>query len=341
MKAPAYWWRSRPSAKALLLSPLSLIVGAVASWRMSAWHGKRAGVRAEVPVICVGNFVVGGAGKTPVAIALFKLMKQEGFKPVFLTRGYGGQLAGPVQAGQNHDAGAIGDEAMLLAATGPTIVARNRAKGAALASQLGDLIIMDDGFQNPGLHKTLSIVVVDRTVGIGNGMVMPSGPLRAPLRVQARLADLVVVLQSGGDGTPHDSLQAVRQIRARSFNGKIALNKRLAKRAKYYAFAGIGRPEKFFDSLAEEGYDVVERWSFDDHYKFTQSDARAMLETAAKNKLRLVTTSKDYVRLQQFSQGALVELTEKTTVVPVICQFENEAGFVAAIQKRLKRHTQI
>lgn len=341
MKAPVYWWHTRPSAKALFLSPLSLVVGAAATWRMSAWNAKRKSARAEVPVICVGNFVVGGAGKTPVAIALAKLMKAEGFKPVFLTRGYGGQLAGPVLANKQHTAREIGDEAMLLAAAGPTIVARNRVKGAALAAKHGDLIIMDDGFQNPSLHKTVSIVVVDRTVGIGNQMVMPSGPLRAPLRVQARLADLVVVLRSGADTTPHSSLQAVRQIRARSFNGKISLTKRVAKRAKYYAFAGIGRPEKFFDSLTEEGYEIVERWGFDDHYTFTETDARAMLEIAEKKKLRLVTTSKDYVRLQQFTQGALVELTKKTTAMPVECQFENEVGFIAAIHKRLGRHTEI
>lgn len=331
MQAPSHWWHARPGIKALLWSPLALAYGALTGWRMG-----RPGARADVPVICVGNFVVGGAGKTPVSLALFHLLKGEGFSPVFLIRGYGGRQRGPLLVRPDHSARDIGDEAILLAETGPTIVARDRAAGAVLAGQQGDLIIMDDGFQNPGLTKDISIVVVDRAVGLGNGMVMPSGPLRAPMRVQARKADMIIVLRSGDKGLPHASLQRVRQLRARSFGAKISITKRLAKRAKYYAFAGIGRPEKFFDSLASAGYEVVERWGFDDHYVFSQSDASALLEIADKKNLRLVTTTKDYARMRQATGGALAELFEKTTAVPVAVVLEDEAGFVAALLERLR-----
>lgn len=191
ISSPAFWWRE-PGAWARLLQPLGLLYGAVAAWRM----GFR-GERSRLPVLCVGNFVTGGAGKTPFAIELVRRLSAMGERPVFLTRGYGGALAGPILVAAGHRASEVGDEALLLARHAPTIVARARVAGARLAEATGaTVIVMDDGFQNPSLAKDLSFIVVDATAGIGNGLCVPAGPLRAPLRAQWKLAQALVIIRA-------------------------------------------------------------------------------------------------------------------------------------------------
>ena len=179
MQAPAFWWK-KPGAAAALLSPVAAIYGAVAARRLA-----QPGAHAGIPVICIGNLTVGGAGKTPTAIAVARLLIAAGEKPIFLIRGYGGTLAGPVTVAAGHDAAQVGDEAVLLARVAPTIVAHDRVAGARLAKENGaSVIVMDDGFQNPSLAKKLSILVIDGTRGIGNARIIPAGPLRAPLEPQ-------------------------------------------------------------------------------------------------------------------------------------------------------------
>src|ERR1700742_80698 len=164
MREPSFWWRDAGFA-AHLLAPGAAIYGLVAGARL-----KRRGRRADLPIVCIGNPTVGGAGKTPTALAVARMLQADGETPVFLSRGYGGRLAGPLQVHATmHRASEIGDEPLLLVRTAPTIVAHDRAKGAQMAAAAGaSVIVMDDGFQNPSLAKDFSVLVVDGARGIGN-----------------------------------------------------------------------------------------------------------------------------------------------------------------------------
>ncbi len=281
-RAPKFWWASWPGPRALQQAPGSWRNGAIARRRMR----RGAPARSRLPVICIGNVVAGGAGKTPTVIALARLLWQEGHRPVILTRGYGGTESGPLLVDPDaHTAAEVGDEALLLAEAAPTIVSADRAAGAAFAAeQDADVILMDDGFQNPTLAKDLSIIVVDGATGIGNGMVIPSGPLRAPLNAQMSRADALLVI---GEGKPGEAM--VRRAARRAMP---ILRGDLTPRAnpeiegsRVLAFAGIGRPEKFFTTLREVGAEIVQTRSYPDHYPFTAEDAKDILTYAEKHEL--------------------------------------------------------
>ena len=336
MKAPAFWWR-RPGVAALLLSPFAAIYGHFAGRRM-----RRSGVRPPLPVICVGNFVVGGAGKTPTALALARLAIDMGLKPAFLTRGHGGALKGPVQVDPKlHTAQDVGDEALLLVTLAPVVKALDRAAGLARLTDLGaNLCIMDDGFQNPSIAKTLSLVVVDGGVGVGNGLTLPAGPLRAPHSIQMAAADGVLVLGAG----PHSA----RVIAAAARAGKAVLDARtvpcgprLADDRPLFAFAGIGRPQKFFDQLVADGYRLAGTRAFADHHAFSEADAAEVLEAAAIADAALVTTSKDAARLAG-GGGRLAELLATTLVYEVETRFASPTAvreLIAATRDRWLRDT--
>lgn len=320
MRAPAFWWRRRGLA-ALLALPFSLIYGAIAGARMRrAPRG-----RPPLPLVCVGNFVAGGAGKTPTAIALAEIARSVGLEPVFLTRGHGGRLGGPVLVDPGrHDAGEVGDEALLLARIAPTVVARRRASAFALLAGTGaDLCIMDDGFQNASVEKSFSFVVVDGTVGIGNGLMMPAGPLRAPLALQMSAADAIVVVGGGAAGRRFTT-QAAR-------GGKTMLRARFEvvgtpppRDRPLYAFAGIGRPEKFFDQLRAEGYALAGTRAFADHHVFTDTEAREILQQAERRGSLPVTTQKDAARLAG-AGGASAALAAQAATLAIACRFEAPA----------------
>jgi tetraacyldisaccharide 4'-kinase len=292
-----------------------------------------------VPVICVGNFVVGGAGKTPTAQALARLARSRGFRPGFLTRGYGGRETGPilVEPGK-HDSLAVGDEPLLLASVAPTVVARDRAAGAEALIAAGiDLIVMDDGFQNPAIAKDLSLIVIDAATGIGNGMVTPSGPLRAPLGPQLRRADALVVVGEGAAAAPHSG-GAARAGRA-TMRARIKPHRvKEWRKEPILAFAGIGRPEKFFDTLREIRAPVARTMSFPDHYRYTDADAERLLAHAAAANLRLVTTEKDMARLIG-GNGALAQLREKAEALPVMLEFENSGAVADLVSEAAERVT--
>jgi len=319
---PAFWWRARPSAAAIALWPLSKIWGQSASLRMN----RTPRFRPPVPVICVGNFVVGGAGKTPTAIALARIARRQGLKPGFLASGYGGSEAGPLAVDpERHGAEAVGDEPLLLAAVAPTVIGRDRAAGARLLlEQNVTVIVMDDGFQNPTLAKDLSLVCVDDGAGIGNGLMVPAGPLRAPLQLQLRRADALIVV---GDGKLAEPL-----VRAAARGGRPTLRAGLRpvrvrewRKTPLLAFAGIGRPEKFFDTLRAIGAPVARTVAFPDHHRFTPADASRLLSDAETEGLRLVTTEKDMVRLKG-KTGALATLSERAEAFAVVLEFENAAA---------------
>ena len=261
MRPPAFWHGPRHHPAALALAPLGALYGHLSAARMD-----RSGRRGARPVICLGNFTLGGAGKTPAALALAAILLRElGRRPVFLSRGYGGRLAGPVQVDPaRHGFTETGDEPLLLARAAPAVVSRDRVAGAALCAAIGDVVVMDDGLQNPDLAKDLALAVVDAGIGPGNGRPFPAGPLRAPLARQwPHVAGLILV----GSGAPGERVAA--QARARglpvhravlepeggSFAGRRVL-----------AFAGIGRPDKFFASLVACGADLAGTRAFADHH---------------------------------------------------------------------------
>jgi len=325
MREPRFW--RQHGAPARLLAPLAAVYGAIAGTRMG-----RPGVRAGVPVICVGNLTLGGAGKTPTAIALTKLLIAQGRQGFFLSRGYGGALAGPVRVAAQHRADEVGDEPLLLAKVAPTIVARDRVGGAALAVAEGaDVIVMDDGFQNPSLAKDFSLVVLDGERGIGNGLVFPAGPLRAPLDAQlARAGALLVV------GEPATSAQAVI-ARAQAHGLPVLRGQLIPDPAtvaslagkKVLAFAGIAHPEKFFATLATAGIATPVTRAFPDHHAFTRDEAKELLESAKREALELLTTEKDLTRLR--GNAATADLIEMARALPVTMVFEQQKKIEALL----------
>jgi len=330
MREPDFWWRP---GKGSFLMPLAAIYGAVAAMRLQA-----SGQRAGLPVICLGNLTVGGAGKTPAAIAVVQLLHAAHQRPFFLSRGYGGRLAGPVLVNPSeHGAADVGDEPLLLAQLAPTIVARNRRRGAEAARTKGaSVIVMDDGFQNPSLKKDLAIIVVDGRRGIGNRHVIPAGPLRAPLRAQLKRAHALLVVGPPVGATRVIKLAVRRKLAL--FHGRLEPDRQtlaaLSGR-KVLAFAGIADPEKFFATLTDAGVLIAEQRSFADHHAYSAIEARMLMAHADDKNLVLITTEKDHVRLAGNSK--LIELAARTLVLPVRLVIEEEDAFRQMVLKVVKR----
>jgi len=330
MREPAFWWRPHGGS---LLSAAAAVYGAVAWLRMRS-QGRNAGV----PVVCLGNLTVGGAGKTPAALAVAHLLLAERERPVFLSRGYGGRLRGPVRVNRAvHHAADVGDEPLMLARLAPTIVARDRVAGAKAARAAGaSVIVMDDGFQNPSLAKDLAIVLVDGPRGIGNGRIVPAGPLRAPLEIQIAHAQALVIV-----GAPQRSAavaDVARRYGIATFHARLEPDRgslaALGHR-KVLAFAGIANPEKFFATLADAGIAVAERASFPDHHRYTAAEAQALLGRASAANLVLITTEKDAARLA--GDPALVALAGRAIALPVRLVIEEQDAFRQMVLSAVKR----
>ena len=310
MREPAFWWREAGLAAALL-TPLAAVYGAAAARRMA-----RAGVGAGVPVICVGNFTLGGAGKTPTALMLAKMLGEAGERVFCLSRGYGGGEAGPRLVDAHNDRAAdVGDEALLLARVAPTIVSPDRVAGAALARAQGaSVIVMDDGLQNSTLTKDFTIAVVDGERGIGNGKVFPAGPLRAPIEDQLARTDAMLAVGAG---------DVARNVRARApslpvWHGRLVPDLAAVgelKGRRVLAFAGIGHPEKFFATARMAGLDIARCRGFPDHHRFSAEEAAALIMAAEHEGLALLTTEKDRARM---AGDPLTEtLAKRAHVLPV------------------------
>ncbi len=262
---PDFW--ARPGLAQAVLEPLAWANAAAGAARRALARPWRAGV----PVLCVGNVVAGGAGKTPVALSLARRLSANGARPFLLSRGYGGTAAGPLIVDPaRHGAAEVGDEALLLAQAAPTIVARDRVLGARAAIAAGAaFIVMDDGFQNPSLEKDLSLLVVDGAYGFGNGSLIPAGPLRESVAGALARADAVVLVGDDEAGV------------APRLDGKRVLAADLGPVAgtlpagPLVAFAGIGRPEKFFRTLAAAGGRIVAQHAFPDHHPYDEGGARS------------------------------------------------------------------
>ncbi|MBM3506124.1 MAG: tetraacyldisaccharide 4'-kinase [Alphaproteobacteria bacterium] len=292
MRAPSFWG---PPANRFSLAATAL---APAAWAYAAAHRLRWAVttprKAPVPVVCIGNLVAGGAGKTPAALAIAARLRGRGALPHFLTRGHGGTAAGPLRVDPlHHGAATVGDEALLLAAAAPTWVARDRLAGADRAAAAGaSVVVLDDGFQNPGIAKDVSFVVVDAAYGFGNGRTLPAGPLRESAAFGLERANAIVVI--GGDCALPGAKGPILRARLEATEES---RRRLAG-ARVLAFAGMGRPSKFFATLAALGCNVVSSRAVADHHPYRPVELARLRAEAAAAGARLVTTAKDLARIE-------------------------------------------
>lgn len=318
-EAPPFWWK-KGDPRAWLLSPASLIYGYFAGRRMR--YARRAEI--DAPVICVGNFTVGGAGKTPTVITLARAAKARGLKPGVLSRGYGGSMdRTTVVDADHHRARDVGDEPLLIAREALTVISRKRLEGARLLVEKGaDLIIMDDGFQSAALRFDYALMVIDSVRGIGNGFLVPAGPVRAPTTLQ--LAHASALLKLGqGEG-------ADRFIRIAARAGKPVYegmvepvgDADVIEGKRVLAFAGIADPEKFYRTVEQLGAEIAAKRGFGDHQHLTADEIDDILSTADRDDLAIVTTAKDAVRLRG-QNGRARELAEKITVIDVEMAFDS------------------
>ncbi|MBM3486544.1 MAG: tetraacyldisaccharide 4'-kinase, partial [Alphaproteobacteria bacterium] len=290
----------------------------------------RTGEGAGVPVVCVGNVVAGGAGKTPLALAITARMQGEGRAVHFLTRGYGGRVAGPHRvAAARDEAESVGDEALLLARIAPTWVARDRIAGARAAVAAGaGLIVMDDGFQNPALAKDVAILAIDGGYGFGNGRVMPAGPLREPVADALRRADAAVVIGADAVGIARRLGDALPLFAARLEPTDAGM---AIAGGRVVAFAGIGRPEKFFATLRAMGCTLVATRAFPDHARYDPDTIMDLVDRAAAANALPVTTEKDFVRLPP-------EARAMVRALPVRLVLAEPERFAALLTQKLARH---
>ncbi|MDE2578125.1 MAG: tetraacyldisaccharide 4'-kinase [Hyphomicrobiales bacterium] len=295
MVSPSFWNAPQPDWRARLLRPLAAAYGAAAAHRL-----RHAGARVHAKVITVGNFTAGGAGKTPLALALAAMARDMRLKTAFLTRGYGG------------------DESALLARCAPVFEGADRLASAQQAiAQGADLLICDDGLQSRRIEPDLALCAVDGAVGEGNGLCLPAGPLRAPLDAQWPLVDALVVIGAGAPGaklTQAAALHARPAIAAEFQPAGATLDLR---GARVLAFAGIGRPEKFFATLRAAGAHVVATRPFADHHRYTPRELALLHAEAAREKAQLATTEKDFARLTADQRADIV-------AAPVALVFSDE-----------------
>jgi tetraacyldisaccharide 4'-kinase len=328
MPEPAFWYRPA-SLTSRLLMPLGAIYGAVAARRLA-----RGGIDAGIPVLCVGNYHVGGAGKTPAVLALVGLLRDAGEAPIVLSRGYGGKLRGPIKVDSGrHRASDVGDEPLMMAGTVPVVVARDRADGVALArSQGASVIVMDDGFQNPSIAKDASLIVIDGDRGLGNACVFPAGPLRAPLPPQLARTDALIIV---GDGSASDTVAAAIALQGglvlRGYLTPSEASVAALRGKRVLAFAGIGDPGRFFRTLRTSGVEVVVEKAFADHHPFSQDEIEALAAAAKRDGLTLVTTEKDLARLRRAGEPTAQD------IVPfaVTMRFDDEPKLLRFVTDRL------
>lgn len=334
MRPPAFWsddaGRSSGRLTRTLLSPLGLIYAAATARRIRTTTP----APAPAPVICVGNLTVGGTGKTPVALTLLDAARRLGRSPAALSRGHGGRLAGPLRVDPRlHGARDVGDEPLLLARSAPAYIDANRVEGARLAvAQGADLIVMDDGHQNPRLEKTLSLVVVDAVAGWGPGTILPAGPLREPVKAGLSRADAVVVMTPDKAFTPDYAALQLTELEIPVLTAWLE-SETPPPAGPLLAFAGIGRPQKFYDSLTAAGATLADTASFPDHHAYTRSELEQLADLAEGHDATLITTEKDWVRLPGDVQGAV-------TAWPVRARFAEPARLTALIEQAVDRFSE-
>jgi tetraacyldisaccharide 4'-kinase len=329
MRPPEFWKAEvsgRDSALVLraLLTPVSWVYAAAAAHRFRS----KASRHAPVPIVCVGNFTVGGAGKTPISRAVRAKL---GPNAHTLSRGYGGRAIGPLRVTLDMDAAEVGDEPLLHAKDGAAWVSRDRYAGALAAAQAGaHVIVMDDGFQNPSLAKDLCIVAIDPAYGVGNGRVFPAGPLRERLSDGLARADAVVMLHNTWSEDTPEQPERLRAFAKPVLHAAIS-PAGAAPGGPLVAFAGLARPEKFFDTLEAVGAELAEAVPYGDHHPYSEEDLSWLTQLAAERRATLITTEKDAARLSP-------EWRARVAVLPVAARFADEAALdalLAPIQSRI------
>ena len=295
MKTPQFWHTKNFIAYLLLPFSLLYLFGHFLNFF------RKIPTRINKPIICVGNLVAGGAGKTPVAIAIGEMLKELNIDFAYLSAGHGGKIKNFTSVNaKEYDSKAVGDEPLLLSEVATAFVSKNRLFGAKQIALMPEkkLIVMDDGLQNPTLIKDFSIMVIDGNYGFGNGFIIPCGPLREPVWIGIKKADLVIIVGEDKSRIAKNFCRGKKIIKAKikTVNGKKFHKKSVI------AFCGIGRPEKFFDSLKQNNTNIITKFSYADHHQYQEREIRKMINLAKKNKVRLVTTKKDWVRLEKMYQ---------------------------------------
>ena len=291
LKAPKFWYLKKDTFLSRVLYPFSFIFRLGTKIRNITSHANKS----SLPVICIGNIVVGGAGKTPVALKIGKVLIKAGYNPHFISRGYAGIIKTNTIVESWHSPKSVGDESLLLSKIAPTWIGTNRNESINLAaSKGGDCIIMDDGFQNPKIYKDFSIIVINTSQEFGNKRVMPAGPLRESIKRGLYRTNLVIVI---GDVTDYLQKTIPNHIPIISAKFNINNENKIFKGQKITAFAGIAYPEKFFTSLREQGAKIVKEITYPDHHIYDENDLLSLAETANKTQSILVSTQKDFVRV--------------------------------------------
>jgi tetraacyldisaccharide 4'-kinase len=327
LKAPKFWYVKKDTFFSRILFPLSLIfrLGTKIRNVISYSHSF------SIPIICVGNIVVGGAGKTPVSLKIGKILKKAGYKPHFISKGYAGIIKTTTLVESWHSPQSVGDESLMLSEVAPTWIGIKRNRSIQLAKEHGgDCIIMDDGFQNPTIYKDFSIIVINSSQEFGNKRVMPSGPLRESIRRGLSRTNLIIVI---GKVTDYLKKTIPENIPVISANFNINNENKIFKGQKITAFAGIAYPEKFFNSLREQGAKIVKEVTFPDHHIFDENDLLSLAEIANKTQSILVSTQKDFVRIPK-SYRSLINTLEGEIV------FENEELLKEIITNVIENHIQ-
>lgn len=320
MKAPDFWQKN--SFLKYLLLPLGWVYGRLGAWRWQVTEP----MELPIPVICIGNLVAGGAGKTPVAMALGEILHARRLPFHYLSRGYGGAgLETPQCVTPRHDAATVGDEPVLLSTVAPCWVCRDRKLAANAALRAGaHLLVMDDGYQNPSMHKSLNILVIDGSYGIGNGALIPAGPLRESWENGIHRADAVIFVGKDLHGLRHRIPPEVPQ-----FTGFMEPQTPLRDLTQpALPFAGIGRPEKFFTMLRDAGVKLAATAPFPDHHRYTEADLQQLRQRAATLKATLTCTTKDAVKLPP-------HFRDEIQVVHVRFRFEDLRSFTEWLEPHL------
>ena len=327
LKAPKFWYVKKDTILSRLLFPLSLLFRLGTKIRNFVYVTNKS----KLPIICVGNIVVGGAGKTPVSLKIGKILIKAGYNPHFISKGYSGLIKSHTLVQSWHSPKSVGDESLLLSEVAPTWIGINRNESIKLAAKNGsNCIIMDDGFQNPSIHKDFSIIVINASQEFGNKRVMPSGPLRESIKRGLNRTNLIVVI---GNATEYLKKTIPDHIPIIPAKFKINNENKIFKGQKITAFAGIAYPEKFFNSLTEQGAKIVKEVTYPDHHIFDENDLLSLAEIANKTQSILVSTQKDFVRIPK-SYRSLVNTLEGEIV------FNNEDLIKEILTNVIENHLQ-
>ncbi len=318
MRTPGFW--QRRGLVSTLLQPLAALYAKGAHYDRTHTSAKRA----PLPIIGIGNVTAGGAGKTPTAIALAEMLRGMGQTPHLITRGYGSTGDGVRSATPDSDWKMVGDEAMLLAHAAPTWVARDRYEAACRAHQAGaTLAIADDALQHHRLARDLSLLVIDGGYGLGNGRLLPAGPLRETLPTALARTDAVILIGQNRHQLQFDKpvFEATLQPTGDTtwLHGQRVL-----------AFAGLARPEKFYATLESLGAELVGRYNFPDHHAYSDRELDTLCYAAEKADAIPVATAKDAVKFPP-------AFRERIRVLPVALQFSDAASFQNWLQSALPR----